>query len=124
MASTKYSEFLYECKFTNKVSKQAYLDACKWLAINVYGKPDLAKYITVQMEKENKRTFVVRLYMTIDEREVKTNYCLRCQQLHNLFYSIEKVDCNTCKLHAYRRELHNQTKNMVDFWKGEFVNEE
>lgn len=123
MASTKYSEFLYERKFVNKVSKQAYLDACKWLAVNVYGKPDLSKYITVQITKEKKNMFSVKLFMTIDEREIKTNYCLRCQQLHNLFYSIEKVDCNKCKLHAYRNELHNQVKNMVDFWKGEFENE-
>lgn len=123
MASTKYSEFLYERKFMNKVSKQAYLDACKWLAVNVFSKPDLSKYITVQIVKEKKNIFNVKLFMTIDEREIKTNYCLRCQQLHNLFYSIEKVDCNTCKLHAYRNELHNQVKNMVDFWKGEFENE-
>ena len=124
MASTKYSEFLYERKFMNKVSKQAYLDACKWLAVNVFSKPDLSKYITVQIVKEKKNIFNVKLFMTIDEREIKTNYCLRCQQLHNLFYSIEKVDCNTCKLHAYRNELHNQVKNMVDFWKGEFENEQ
>ena len=123
MASTKYSEFLYERKFMNKVSKQAYLDACKWLAVNVFSKPDLSKYITIQIIKEKKNIFNVKLFMTIDEREIKTNYCLRCQQLHNLFYSIEKVDCNTCKLHAYRNELHNQVKNMVDFWKGEFENE-
>lgn len=123
MASTKYSEFLYERKFMNKVSKQAYLDACKWLAVNVFSKPDLSKYITVQIVKEKKNIFNVKLFMTIDEREVKTNYCLRCQQLHSLFYSIEKIDCNTCKLHAYRNELHNQVKNMVDFWKGEFENE-
>ena len=124
MASTKYSEFLYERKFMNKVSKQAYLDACKWLAVNVFSKPDLSKYITVQIVKEKKNIFNVKLFMTIDEREIKTNYCLRCQQLHNLFYSIEKVDCNTCKLHAYRNELHNQIKNMVDFWKEEFENEQ
>lgn len=123
MSNTLYSEFLYECKFTNKVSKQAYLDACKWLAINVYGKPDLSKYITVKITKEKKNTFVVKLYMSIDEREVKVNYCLRCQQLHSLFYHVDKMDCTTCKMHNYRNELHNQVKNMVDFWKGEFENE-
>ena len=123
MANSKYSEFLYECKFTNKFSKQAYLDACKWLAVNVYSKPDLSKYITVNIQKENKKTFLVKLFMTIDEREVKTNYCLRCQQLHTLFYRVEKIDCTTCKMHNFRNELHNQVKNMVDFWKGEFENE-
>lgn len=118
-----YSELLCERKFKNKVSKKAYLDACKWLAINVYSKPDLTKYITVNITKEKGNVFVVKLFMSINERDVKLNYCLKCQQLHSLFYSIDKIDCSMCKMNNYRNEIHNQIKNMVDFWKGEFESE-
>lgn len=123
MAKSRYSEFLCERKFMNKVSKQAYLDACKWLALNVYGKPDLSKFITVQIIKEGDNTFSVKLFMTVDEREIKDSYCQKCQQLHSIFYSIDKPECNKCKMNVYRKELHNNVKNMVDFWKGEFENE-
>lgn len=123
MQKSRYSEFLCERKFINKVSKQAYLDACKWLAMNVYSKPDLTKFITVQIEKEGDKTFIVRLYMTVDEREIKDSYCSKCKQLHTIFYSIDKIDCGKCKMNVYRKQLHDSVKNMVDFWKGEFENE-
>lgn len=123
MQKSKYSEFLCERRFINKVSKQAYLDACKWLAVNVYSKPDLSKFITVQVEKEGKKTFIVRLFMTVDEKEISDNHCQKCKHLHTIFYSIEKPDCSKCKMRVYKKCLHDNVKNMVDFWKGEFEGE-
>ena len=64
-----YSEKVYEKEFADKVSKVAYLDACKWLASHVYKNPKLSEFITVKItksERKGKFTFKVTLYDTID----------------------------------------------------------
>lgn len=118
--ATKYSEDMYEISFSDKVSKQAYLKACKWLAINIYSKDELSDYITVQIKKNKERqlpTFTVKLFITVNEYELQRNYCDKCQQMHTLFYSVDKPNCDTCKMHGYRKQLHDNVKNMVEFWK-------
>lgn len=125
---SNYSELLYEKKFSNEVSKKAYLNACKWLAQNVYGKVELSKYITVRITKDkiNKKdksqlpTFTVKLFMTINETEMKDSYCHKCKQLHTIFYSVEKPECQTCKLHGYRKQLQDNVEGLVDIWKDKF----
>ena len=129
MPKTRYSELLYEKKFSNKISKEAYLTACKWLAKNVYSKVELSKYITVQIIKEEQKkkqlpTFTVKLFITIDEKEIKDSYCEKCKQLHTIFYSIDAPDCNICKMNGYRKQLSNNVGNMVKFWKEVFENGE
>lgn len=124
--ATKYSEDVYEISFSDKVSKQAYLKACKWLAQNVYSKDELSDYISVQIKKNKERqlpTFTVKLFITVNERDLCRSYCDKCKQLHTLFYSVDKVNCETCKLNGYRKNLHDNVKNMVEFWKGAFEDE-
>lgn len=122
-----YSKLLYEKSFSDKVSKKAYLKACKWLAQNVYSKVGLTKYITVQIVKEfeNKKkktlpTFNVKLFMTINEDEERKSFCQKCQQMHTIFYSIDKPDCKTCKMRAYNDKLYTNVNNLVKNWKGKF----
>ncbi|MBO7695411.1 MAG: hypothetical protein J6T10_22530 [Methanobrevibacter sp.] len=118
-----FSKILYVKQFKNKVSKQAYLEACKWLAQNVYSKVELSKYITVQIIKENVNkkqlpTFTVKLFMTINEEDLKDSYCKKCKQLHTIFYSIDKPDCDVCKMNGYRKQLQTNVSSLVNNWKG------
>lgn len=127
MSKTRYSELLYQTSFSDKVSKQAYLEACKWLAQNVYSKVELSKWITVQITKEQVKkkqlpTFTVKLFITVDEKEMKDSYCGKCKQLHTIFYSIDTPNCDTCKLNGYRKQLNSSVKNAVEFWKEVFEN--
>lgn len=129
MAQSRYSELLYEKTFKDEVSKDAYLKVCKWLAKNVYSKVELSQYITVQIIKEQVKkkqlpTFTVKLFITVDEKEIKDSYCDKCKHLHTIFYSIDSPDCNTCKLNGYRKQLNGNVKNMINFWKEVFENEE
>lgn len=122
-----YGETLLTKYFSNKVSKEAYLQACKWLAKNVYSKPDLSKYVTVKIEKvkskKQESTFKITLFVVIDEKEVNESYCKKCKHLYTLLYSIDKPKCDECKLQAYKRNLLNQIENLFDFCK-EVVNED
>lgn len=123
-----HGETLFTKCFTNKVSKEAYLQACKWLAKNVYSKPDISKYITVKIEKvKNKKqesTFKISLFVVIDENEVFESYCKKCKHLHTLLYSVDKPKCDECKLKAYKRNLSGQIENLFDFCKEAIVEDE
>lgn len=122
---SNYSEKIYEISFSNKVSKDAYLEACKWLALNVYGTP-LAQWITVKITKFKKKkgdpTFVVELFATINEEEVKNSFCKKCKQMYTIFYSIDKPRCEECKAFLYRKELKDQIEFIHDKCK-EVLNE-
>ena len=127
---TKYSEFVFEKEFTNEISKKAYLEACKWLAQNVYSKPDLSKYLIVQILKETRKIkkkqmyiFKVRLFVSINENEVSEECCKKCKQLYTIFYCIDKPDCRTCKMNSYKRTLENNIKNLKETLENKF-NEE
>jgi hypothetical protein len=106
-----YSEIFYKKTFKNKISKQAYLEACKWLALNVYSKVELSKLITVNILKQSVKkgqlpAFVVTLYVNYDEDEDLKEYCHKCRQLHSLLYSIDKPNCELCKLSAFCKVKH------------------
>lgn len=122
---TTYSEMVFKKEFSNKVSKQAYLNACVWLAKNVYGKSDYAERITVKIEKKDVKktkvpTFVVSLYVTINENELKNDFCQKCQQLHTLFYCVDKVNCEECKMASYRKQLNSYVKNLKEHFEEVF----
>lgn len=121
----KYSEKVLEKEFSNEVSKQAYLDACIWLAKYVWGNPDYAKYISVQINKKEVKkkenpTFVVSLYVSVDERESKLEYCKKCEQISNLFFCVNKPRCEECKMNAYRKQLYGMVKNLKEYFMEEF----
>ena len=123
---SKYSEKFFEIEFSNKVSKKAYLNACKWLAVKVYGNEELSRYVSVQIVKQKERklpTFTVSLYITVEEKDLKIEYCNKCKSLHSLM-SVGPPDCNTCKMQGYRNYLNSNTKNLVEFWREVFTNEE
>ena len=122
----KYSELVLEKEFSDEVSKEAYLKACAWLAKNIWGKPDYAKYITIQIKKKEKdkkektTTFIVSIYVTIDERESKLEYCKKCTQIYSIFFCVDKPKCEECKMNAYRKQLYSMVKNLKEYFEGEF----
>lgn len=107
------------CKqFENKVSKQAYLDACKWLATNIYNNAELAKNVVISIKKLTESelpTFVVTVYAQIDESEQRTAHCKKCKMLHTIFYSMDGGNCNECKAKAYYKYLDDNITNVKNF---------
>lgn len=105
-----YSEKVYEKSFSNEVSKQAYLDACVWLAKHVYSRGNLPNYISVKIVKaekkiKNKFVFKVEVFATIEEDKVYENFCYKCKQMHTIFYSIDKPECCKCNMFVYRQRI-------------------
>lgn len=119
----EYSEKIFEKKFSDKVSKNAYLKACKWLATHVYNKVELVDFIRVKIKKENEDenqfpTFAVTLYATIDGKEIDERFCKKCKQMYSIFYSVDKPKCEECKKHAYCLELNRQLGSIKNFLEG------
>lgn len=124
-----YSEKVYEKIFTNKISKQAYLDACKWLAKNVYGSK-YSDYLTVQIQKQEQKkkeeefTFVVTVYACVNESEIKKKHCSKCQQFYTLFYCVDKPKCEECKYTVYKKSREQEIKNIRNSFEEVFKENE
>lgn len=139
---TVYSEKIFEKLFSDEVSKTAYLNACKWLAKNVYGS-DYANFISVKILKQEpkkaKRTvtktvkgkeiakteeymlysFVVELYFNINFESEQQIFCNSCHLAMNTFMG-SKPDCKCCKVTGFLRKLKHDTETTVKNLQEEF----
>ena len=121
--TTNLSCKIIQKTFKNKVSKTAYMEATKWLAIHVYGKDELSKNISVKIQKDKKTkipTFIVTLFMDVDEDELQTKFCDQCKQIYSSFYQVEKMNCSECKIHAKHKMDNKYCKGLVEIYKKIF----
>lgn len=116
MKKANMSYKIFEKSFKNKISKKAYLEATKWLAINIFSKEQFAKNLSVKIEKKNENTFIISIFLDVDEKELKQRFCLNCQHLHNTFFQVEKVNCDECKMNAYRKTNEKYIEHMCEFY--------
>lgn len=105
--------------FEHEVSKQAYLNACKWLAQNIYGNVELARHVTVSIEKGTSQSpaFTVVVYAKENEEELRKSFCKHCHMLHTTFFSIDGMNCGECKAGSYFKQLDKQVNSKADFIK-------
>ena len=121
-----YSIKILTKTFKNKISKEAYLKATKWLALNVFSKPELSKNISVKIQKEEKSkipTFTVTLFVDTKYDDMKREYCDRCKHLFNTFYQVDKMNCNECKMNGFVKTNEKYVRNIADFYKKIFEEE-
>lgn len=98
----RYSERFFTKKFSDEISKKAYLKACKWLAKYVLSNEDL-QGVEFGIEKTGPLEFKVSLYATLSEEELRERHCQICKDTHSSFFISEETNCNWCKLGAYHR---------------------
>jgi len=114
-----YTSKIFEKDFSDEISKNAYLKATKWLALNVYGKGNLSNHIVVQVnklekEKGQKETvFRVTLYFVVNFEELHNSHCNACKQSTNLFMN-NKPNCQECKYNAFIARIKYETENMAN----------
>jgi hypothetical protein len=123
----QYTKEVYRREFTDAVSKQAYLKACKWLAQNVYVSPSYSESIVVKIRKKDKRdtkngvlfVFEVVLYYSADLNNAKDRFCNNCRQMHETFYS-NKPQCSECKLKVFVTKIENEVAGITNSLMDEF----
>lgn len=114
-----YCKRVFRKTFEHSVSKQAYLNACKWLAQNIYGNVELSKHVVVSIEKQQGKSpaFIVSVYTKEEEGEIRESFCKHCKTLHTIFYSINGMNCNECKANAFFKDLDEQLQGKAKFVK-------
>lgn len=116
---------VFDKSFKNVISKEAYLSACKWIAQNIISKK--LENLTYKIEKKEETkipTFVVSIFLNVDEEKIHKNFCDKCKHLYNTFYQLDRMNCNECRMRAYRKNTEEYTKGLIEFYKGVFKDED
>ena len=111
---------IYEKEFKNKISKKAYLDACKWLAQNVYKDENLSKNVSVKIEKKKEAkipTFKVIIFGDVDEGKLEEDFCSKCKRLHSIMYCIEKMNCDECKMKGFEKTNKRYCEGLLNIYR-------
>lgn len=120
----QYTKEVYCKEFVNEVSKQAYLDCCKWLAKNIYSSPSYSENIVVKIKKceprkvtKNGKTvevavFKLNVYYTMDLKSANERFCNNCRQMHQTFYQ-NNPQCSECKLKVFMKKTENEISGIV-----------
>lgn len=130
-----YSVKILDKEFEGDISKEVYLQACKWLAVNVYSSPSYSENISVQIKKSTKEiekpvknnktgkitkevqtrtVFTVSLYCVRSLKDAISEHCRSCKQLHTIFYMSDSYDCSTCKLNVLQRKIEHDVNGLAD----------
>ena len=119
---TNLSYEIFSKTFKNKISKNAYMDCVKWLAINVFSKDEISKNVSVKIEKQKTKipTFKLTLYVDIDQNNIEGRFCEKCKHLYATFYQVEKMNCLECKVNAYIKNSDSYCKGIVKIYKKIF----
>lgn len=117
----KYTDTVYQRSFSASKMKDAYLKACKWYASNVLSKDELND-IQVEYIKSNKKgqlpTVTVRLFVSLEEADVKAQHCAICRETHRHFYINDNTNCSWCKVDAFDKRMQQMLKHKKNYVKN------
>ena len=117
MKNTELSYKIFEKVFKNKIAKKAYLEAVKWLAINIISKEQFANNLSYKIQKIKNNAVKISIFLDIDEKELKDKFCDKCKHVYATFYQVQKMNCDECKMNAYRKINEKYIENMCEFYK-------
>ena len=107
----KFNENIFTKKFRGENQKDAYLKACKWLAVNVVSKDELNRNVTYNISKFEDETQLpsveLKIQVVIEESIAKERHCEICKETHKSFFINEQFNCNECKLNSYHKRCEN-----------------
>lgn len=124
-----YTVKICEKTFEDEISKQAYLKACKWLAVNVYGSESYSDCVTVKIKKcSHKKSdktykFNVELYFIADFEHEQKVFCNNCKLMQNTFFGSNITPCQTCRLTPLLKNLERVTENTAESLRRSFEDE-
>lgn len=112
MIRMKMATPFYKHNFSDEISKQAYLKACKWLAENVVSKVEIGEtfWKITKVEDASLPTFKLELYALIDTEDNIKAFCERCKEFHRVFYVNQQFNCNSCNLMAFKNQMDEKLK--------------
>lgn len=104
-----YTEEAASKVFSSKTRKEAYLDACKWLATNIINKEEFEN-VQFRIDKnDGSPSVTLRLFVCVEENRLKKEHCEACREAHRLFY-MNDINCQTCTIAGYQ----NRSKSILN----------
>jgi hypothetical protein len=94
--------------FTADTRKQAYLEACKWVALHVMDKDEIGGHTQWHMtfDKEaDSPTVILELFAIIDSNDAGQSFCKACKEFHKSFYINQQFNCDKCNYRAFKRRI-------------------
>ena len=125
MATLSYKVF--EKEFKNEVSKKAYLECCKWIGDKILKKKEISENLTYRIIKKSDTkipTFVISVFLHVDEEKTKKDFCDKCKHLYNTFYQLDRMNCSECRMRAYRQNVEDYTKGLINIYESIFKEED
>lgn len=110
-----------ESIFKSQTFKDAYLDACKWVAKNIMNKHVEIGEVLHKIEKvvddeySNLPTVRLELYAVLDDRELVTSLCEACVEFHNTFYINQQYNCNACNMTSYKKHVETRLRGIKQY---------
>lgn len=110
------SEKLFEKTFISKNTKDAFMKACKWIALNILNKVEMGDitYRVIRIESDLP-TFKLELFVNLEEKEFRDERCTRCKEFHRLFYINQDYNCSACRMMGYIDEAKGRLKAKKDY---------
>lgn len=103
----KITTVIIKKEFSDKISKDAYLKACGWMAKNVVSKAeagDMSFSITKKADA-SLPTFILEVSTVLDVVEHQESFCGSCREFASSFFMNKSVDCNGCKYNAFIKQV-------------------
>jgi hypothetical protein len=114
MKSIAYSFTILKKCFQASSTKKAYMKAVKFVATKVLKVDDLL----INYEVESTGVVTVKVYATLDEKDVLKRHCEICRETHKLFYMSDKKQCEDCNTLAFHRRLNELSKVKKQYTKN------
>lgn len=116
----KYAREFYKKSFTADTMKLAYMSAVKWYATNVLSKAEFVN-VHVQFIKEDKceyPTITIHLFAVQDgEKDVMSQHCQCCKDMHHSFFINEDTYCNRCSAVGFQRRLEENINIKKNYYR-------
>lgn len=112
----------FEKLFTGETSKDAYLNACKWVAKHVVSKVEIGEtFWKTEKIEADLPTFKLELHAMLDAEESTKGFCDKCQEFHRSFYINQQFNCDKCNYTAFKKQVGQKLIIKKD-WRLERLN--
>lgn len=116
----KYSREFCKKSFTADTMKEAYMAAVKWYASNILSKAEFAN-VQVQFIKSDigeSPTITIHLFTVQDnEKDVMSQHCQCCKEMHKSFFINEDTNCNRCSALGFQNRLEQRLSIKRDYYR-------
>lgn len=115
----KVSVQFHRQDFIGTSTKEAYLEACKWVAKNVVSNEvEIGEtFWRITRQDADSPTVRLELHALLDAGDSFTSFCGKCKEFHSLFYLNQQFNCDTCTHATFKQLMESKLKTKQHYRK-------